>query len=152
MEKLMNSSVSSNEGRVSNFFRSLFDYRKNEKTVMIVEDDELLKPYLLKILYSIDPKMGVTWVKNVKEAKEELRMKTYCDLIISDCLLANGENGVELLNYRNQLNLNIPFIMISGLKLETINKYVGNVGDFKNFLQKPFKEQECRQIVLDSLH
>lgn len=121
------------------------------RSVMIVEDDLLLKPFLERVLHSVRGDVEVMWTTSFEQAEQLLR-KRAVDLVISDCLLFGSKTGVDLWNYCRKKYPKIPFMLISGLQSTTIKGFAaGAKEEFPPFLQKPLFIGECRSAVQNLL-
>ena len=56
----------------------------HHRDVLVIEDDEFLRPALARILYSIDPNLNLRWITNYEQGRQAIHQQKP-DLIISDC-------------------------------------------------------------------
>lgn len=119
----------------------------NLKRILFVEDDDTLAFIISKKIEYLGYK--ITICKNGKDAIQNLSSPLRFDLVISDNILPYY-SGIEILKYiRQDLNSNIPFILISFdssiyLK-ETFYKSKGT-----SFINKPFDFELLLKAIQDS--
>jgi signal transduction histidine kinase/CheY-like chemotaxis protein len=123
---------------------NLYEF-KGQKTILIVEDDDLILKYNEKILESND--FTILTAKNGIEAMDIFnKNRDKIDLVITDVIMPKM-SGIELVNdllLNIKPNLNVLFI--SGYSPEVINipeKYIQD----NYFLQKPFTASQLIQRV-----
>lgn len=114
----------------------LLDNTSSLDGVVYIIDDEL---DILSVLTEMLAPFGFTikQFSNGQEAVMNLK-KDRPDLIISDINMPNM-NGIELLKYCNDSNIDIPIIFISGMISKEIMLDCINHGAY-GFIEKPFKE------------
>ena len=117
------------------------------RSVLIIEDDLFLKPAITNTLLAVDAGLAVHWATTVAEAKRRIADDPP-GLLIVDCLLGGGANGMELWEYCRQNYPEIPFLMVSGLGAESLRKLAAPAeAAVPELLQKPFLLRDFRQRV-----
>lgn len=119
-----------------------------KKKVLYIEDDDIIAFIISKKLEFNG--YDIVLCKNGKDAIEQLTKCNKYDLIISDNVLP-CISGIDVLKHiRENLNYNIPFILISfdgSLYLkETFYKYKGT-----KFIKKPFNFDTLLKTIQDPL-
>lgn len=104
--------------------------------VLLVEDDTSLGASLEK--YLKNEGQGVTWAKNLNEAKSLL--KDVYQVIILDWMLPDGQ-GIDLLRELRQKHDQTPVVMLTA-KTELIDKVLGLESGANDYLTKPFEPRE----------
>lgn len=123
-----------------------YDYKK----VLLVEDDVTQFGVLEELIVEINPNVIIDWEGSVEGAinriqtamSSPLEVKNY-DLIISDIFLSDGDSGIDLLKFCNDLNPKMECFLISAyskekLKLKALDvpDYIRKPIDFNLFYQK----------------
>lgn len=85
---------------------------KKSIRLLIIEDSEDDAELLVRKVTKSGYKIKYTRVESEKEMKSALQQEAW-DLIISDYSLPNF-TGLSAINLINQLNIDIPFIIVSG--------------------------------------
>ncbi|MBM1107090.1 response regulator transcription factor [Aurantibacter crassamenti] len=121
---------------------------KNQSSVLLAEDDELLATLIKHRL----EKGGYQVILNRdgKEVKEHLNM-SIPDIIICDIMMPYF-SGMELIDFvRNELNSNVPIIIISsaGNEENVLNAFELGANDF---LSKPISPSELLVRVAKELN
>jgi DNA-binding NtrC family response regulator len=125
-------------------------HEKKRLTILIVEDDVFLKPLMAKVVYENYPHANLLWTTSVQDGKK-LLVHEWPDLVIVDCLLGNGETGLDLWNYCRKYCSEIPFLMMSGLSQNSIRRLSSDpLLTLPPLIQKPFYSPECK-LMLDGL-
>jgi signal transduction histidine kinase/ActR/RegA family two-component response regulator len=116
-------------------------------TVLLVDDD----PAVMKVLCLGLERMGLTvhGFASAEEALEALPM-IQPQVIITDLMLGEGMNGVQLADVVAANHGNLPVILVSGnpdqlLQGEAYQRYA------KNLLSKPFSQQKLAALVREKL-
>jgi FixJ family two-component response regulator len=114
----------------------LQDNISNQEGLIYIIDDEL---NLLSVLTDMISPYGfsIKQFSNGQEAATSIK-KDRPDLIISDINMPNMD-GIELLKYCNDNNIDSPIIFISGMLSKEIMLDCINHGAY-GFIEKPFKE------------
>ena len=115
----------------------------SDKTVLIVEDTEMVAKVAIHILSSI----GFTVYKAEDAASAlELFDQHQIDLLFTDIILPNGMNGKELAEKIRDKNPKLPIIYTSGFtdgKLKHEDYQQDNV----EFLQKPYTKNGLLEVI-----
>ncbi len=115
----------------------------SDKTVLIVEDTEMVAKVAIHILSSI----GFTVYKAEDAASAlELFDQHQIDLLFTDIILPNGMNGKELAEKIRDKNPKLPIIYTSGFtdgKLKHEDYQQDNV----EFLQKPYTKKGLLEVI-----
>jgi DNA-binding NtrC family response regulator len=129
------------------FWSGRWLFAHSRRSVLVVEDDVFLKPAMARVLYSLDAEMNLRWASSLAEARQAIS-EDLPDLVISDCLLGPGGNGLELWRFCQKEKPDIPFLMITGLAPRSLQKLeAGPPQPLPRILQKPFLPSECRRAV-----
>lgn len=110
----------------------------DKKKLLLAEDDELLAA-LLNFRLEKDG-YEVQWSRNGREVKEHLN-EQMPDIIVSDIMMPYF-SGMELIDYvRNELNSNVPIIIISsaGNEENVLSAFELGANDF---ISKPISPSE----------
>jgi DNA-binding NtrC family response regulator len=120
------------------------------RAVLVVEDDVFLKPFLRRILRSIDPYITMHWAVSVESARMQLE-ETCFSMVIADCLLPNETSGLQVWEFCKANLPGTPFLMISGLSQKTIQYLHGDHRLVPPHLRKPFSAKDCRVKIREVL-
>jgi signal transduction histidine kinase/CheY-like chemotaxis protein len=112
------------------------------KTVLIVEDNELLRTTLKEQLQDIG--CQVFEAGTVEEARAIISQRTDLDYILSDLDLGKGPSGVDLAEWVNQQGYQIPGAIISGYLNAPIEKITAAGW---SHLQKPIQLKQLIAIL-----
>jgi CheY-like chemotaxis protein len=121
--------------------------KKDKIYKILVVDDE---PGIRELLFDILNFLGFQSIvaANGVEALETLA-RDKVDLIISDIRMPQM-NGIELLKAAKKQNPKIPFILVSGYKLNDVDKAFAD--EMANgFLAKPFEIDQIKNIIFNLL-
>ena len=113
---------------------------------LVAEDDFFMRPLLTRILYAVDQGMDITWVSSLEDSKIALQ-KTNYDLVIADYLLEGSGTGLDLWDYCRACHPKLPVLIISGTSLDTIKKSAGCENAKINYLNKPFRAEQCHYWI-----
>lgn len=80
--------------------------------ILLIEDEEPIRRVLVKILAEEDASYEVTEAENGKAGLNALKKKNF-DLVLCDIKMPKMD-GIEVLQEANSLDLNVPFIMLTG--------------------------------------
>lgn len=125
---------------------------KSQKTILFVEDDEMLRSTVKEFL----EKKGfiVVTAEKISDSKSKAQNQKF-DLIIMDYQLKNDETSDKLLNYLkdktslNNFNEHTPIIVLSGtLDSYSVRQFASHT---KNFLIKPVDNQTLLFKIYDVL-
>ncbi|MBS1958274.1 MAG: response regulator [Bdellovibrionales bacterium] len=124
----------------------------NHKSVYVVEDDLELSTVLDRVLKSIDHRVTLDWSTTAEEAIQTLNrawkngVKRPYDLIIVDVFLDGDQNGLDLWNLCKREYPDIPVVLTSAHKLNSLFPKDMDPDDIPIFLQKPFSINECKKL------
>ncbi len=121
----------------------------NERSLLIIEDDEMMRELISESLSEDFGQINMT--SSISEAKDLLLNNTY-DCICIDIGLSDG-NGAEIVKYINDWdpaqNKDTPKVVISGFINDTFKEKFSET--FEGILAKPFKPGDLQAIVLIAL-
>ena len=80
--------------------------------ILLIEDEEPIRRVMVKILAEEDASYEVTEAENGKAGLNALKKKNF-DLVLCDIKMPKMD-GIEVLQEANSLDLNVPFIMLTG--------------------------------------
>ncbi len=80
--------------------------------ILLIEDEEPIRRVLVKILAEEDASYEVTEAENGEAGLNALKKKNF-DLVLCDIKMPKMD-GIEVLQEANSLDLNVPFIMLTG--------------------------------------
>ncbi|WP_370930894.1 ATP-binding protein [Bartonella sp. DGB1] len=118
-------------------------------TILYAEDEDTVRMGAVRILKSRG--YNLLEARSGAEALEILRNNNSVDLIISDVVMPEMD-GATLLNEVQKLNINVPFIFVSGYAEDVFAKNLPKDMKF-TFLPKPFSLKEiatCVKQILDN--
>jgi DNA-binding NtrC family response regulator len=131
----------------SNAWEWLLNWKPHPpRRVLVVEDDELAKPILARILYSLNDELSLTWVKNAKAAKRCLEKEAF-DLVITDVVLEGEGTGMDIHRYCSRHCPETAVVITSGLSREAIEKKTGHRVDDLAYMQKPIVPRISREKI-----
>lgn len=124
------------------------DTNENIKTVMIVDDDDILSSALCDFLN--DEGLEVVTASNGQEALKILDTRPLPDLIFTDMTMPEM-NGAELVNrLRNNVRtLKVPVILSSAV--EEVERIAGQIGA-QGYLKKPFRLAAMNELIRSHIH
>ena len=130
----------------------------SQKSVYVVEDDIELSTVMDRVLKSINRDVSLDWSTSAEEAIQNIRtaakmgiVRPY-DLIIVDVFLDGSQNGLDLWNLCKQEYPEIPVVLTSASRLESLFSDENGDMDIPIFLQKPFSMSECKQLFKSLLN
>jgi DNA-binding NtrC family response regulator len=124
----------------------------DKKRVLIIEDDVTLKTFLAGILYSVSPKVDISWYLTADEALWELSQLNPnsvldYDLIISDIVTPGITDGIDVWKVCNRDYPSLPVVLTSGASFDEFIQDVSWRSGLPPFLPKPLKVESCKQII-----
>lgn len=133
------------------------DY-KEQKSVLIVEDDTTAV-FLLKLaLNKTGSFAAFDWVSNAKEALKHISQRSEnghkkpYDLIIIDVYLEGRETGLDLWDALAKQNMNVlPVLVTSSISEGRFSELVAASKFTPRYLRKPFKVESCAKVISDLL-
>ena len=120
---------------------------RTPKNVLVVEDDEVMKPIFARALYQLNDRLNLSWAPSVREAQRFLEAGPF-DLVITDVCLEGDGTGMDLQRYLSEKFPDVPVVVTSGLSREAILSREGVDVDERDFIPKPVNLQLC----LDKIH
>ena len=131
---------------LAEWFR-LQNLKDDPKAVLVVEDDVLLRPVVARTLSAIDTKLDLIWATSGQEALDVIRSREL-SLVIADCLLGPGQNGLDLWKECKKAHPQTPFLMISGLGPKTLaGLRPPGIEGLPELVEKPLHMQELRDRI-----
>jgi|GEM_PF-1778103 len=136
-----------------------FDKEKEEKRVLLVEDDISQIDLIEELINDINPDVSVDAYLTAEEALEAIEMskkleneKSY-DVIISDVFLKGAANGIDLWSYCKEYFPKSPVVIISSFDEPTLKELFSGEFDEVDYIQKPisfemFNEQVGRKLAI----
>lgn len=115
--------------------------------LLIVEDDRSLLPIFDWIIRQENPQLAYHWCTSLSQARESLRNHHY-GLILSDFLLEEGSNGLELFELNSGSRDPSKFVLMSGLELARICRFEG--AHRPRMLAKPLEIEEVRELIREA--
>jgi len=120
------------------------------ETILVVEDEPALRELVQEILQKkgyrvLDAATGVEALKLWEQHKEDI------DLLLTDMMMPDGVGGRELAERVLQERADLKVIYSSGYSLDTVGNGT-QLGDGRNFLQKPYDPETLAQMVRDCLN
>jgi len=122
--------------------------RANGEVVLVVEDDSDLCALMVRSLRSLD--YEVLEANSGGAALEILRSATEVDLLLTDVVLSEGMNGVELAEEALRVRPDLRVLYMSGYTEDAI-VHQGQLGDDVQFLQKPFRRLDVARAARRAL-
>ena len=111
--------------------------------ILLVEDEEGILDVVSEMLTSLGYR--VTSARNGPEALRILESGQEFELLLSDIVMPQGMNGVELAQEAKRLNKGIKVLLTSGYAGDVLERH-GGVDEFK-VIRKPFRSAELAQSV-----
>jgi CheY-like chemotaxis protein len=120
------------------------------ETILVVEDEPALRELVQEILQKkgyrvLDAATGVEALKLWEQHKEDI------DLLLTDMMMPEGVSGRELAERVLQERSDLKVIYSSGYSLDSVSSGT-QIGDGRNFLQKPYDPETLAQMVRDCLN
>ena len=120
-----------------------FDYKP---CILIVEDDEDIREFLIKDLIEISN--NIHQAQDGQEALDILE-KTIPDVIISDIRMPNVD-GIELLQALRDRGKNIPFVILSAYGDKLVTQTALKLGAF-DFVAKPYQREKLFDVMANAI-
>jgi len=116
--------------------------------ILLVEDDSAFGSALFRVLKQSFGRIQVRMTATAEEGMEFLDKETF-DLIVADYTLAGPGTGLDLWTKccRPGKNARTPFVMISGLAVESYLEVASRCASAPLFLPKPFSVNEFRSLI-----
>ncbi len=112
--------------------------------VLVVEDSDMVRDYAMSVLTSLG--YSVTGAADGPEALSLLDAGLQLDLLLSDVLLPNGMNGLELAEAVHQRRPGLPVLFMSGY-IENVDVHHSRLDPSTNLLLKPFRRASLATMV-----
>jgi CheY-like chemotaxis protein len=116
--------------------------------VLIVEDDPDLRSLVIRMLQSLG--YGVLDANSGLPALEILRSPAEVDLLLTDVVLPEKMNGVELVEEALRLRPDLRVLFMSGYTEDAV-LHPGRLAEGVPFLQKPFRMAEVARAARKAL-
>lgn len=116
------------------------------KKVLLVDDNASSREVLSSALKSAE--LSITEAYNGKEATKKLEEESF-DLIISDEVMPRM-SGLDLFSYCRNKNIDIPFILMTGLRLQELS-LPPELKDKITVVEKPFQLPELKISIMELL-
>lgn len=114
-----------------------------KKTILIAEDEDVLRELLSELLESYDYK--VTAVSNGTEVLKNLNTKVLPDLLIIDQKMPDID-GLSCIKKIKELNYDLPIILASGSQSEELNQ--AEISRLVNrIINKPYNFEEMLSVI-----
>ena len=113
-------------------------------TVMVVEDDPLVRAYMVNCLQSLGYR--VVSCSNGREALSLIVSGQPLDLVVADTVMPGGISGVELADQTAGLRPKLPILLTSGYAVESLAAK-GRYRPSTPFLPKPFSRDTLGSAV-----
>lgn len=136
------------------WFGELTDMSRNERKILVVEDDICLETIVSRILFEVDPNIEYTWVSSAEAAKDKLKRENF-SMVLADLFLEGTETGLDLWQYCEEKYPELPVIIMSGMGVDKFFDLIGPSNITPTYIPKPFYPGECKQVIqslLDSGH
>lgn len=105
------------------------------KKILIIEDDPYWKFILAKTAHMISDSPEIFQAESSKAARDILNSNNFFDLVISDFVLGDDENGIQL--WRSSARAQaMPFVLISGKSSSEILEQSGGNKNLPKLLSK----------------
>jgi PAS domain S-box-containing protein len=118
------------------------------EVALVVEDDDDLRSLLVRVLSSLG--YGVLEANSGAPALEILRSPTEVDLLLTDVVLPERMNGIELVEEALRAQPDLHVLYMSGYTEDAI-LHQGRLVDGVQFLQKPFRMAEVARAARKAL-
>lgn len=111
--------------------------------ILVVEDDETLRPFLSKLTSKIAP-CQVDWATSGAKALFKVRETDY-DLIILDIYLGGTLTGFDLWERCKNWRPHTPIVIMSGVNQDVIAKFIRDPLLDQLYLAKPLLVSDCKE-------
>jgi PAS domain S-box-containing protein len=122
--------------------------KANNKTALVVEDDEGLRKLIVRMLTSLHYEVHAA--DSAQAALELLESPADFDVLLTDVVLPGGMSGCDLGKEVARLGSNIPVVYMSGYA-ESAARDHGGIDQHSQFLQKPFRVVQLARAVQSAL-
>lgn len=125
-------------------------YKVKIQKILIVEDDNMLKPLWSFVTSKVSRQNKIDWVTTEMDAEEllnrSIKERSPYDLIIIDIMLEGPRNGFDLYAKFGDI-YHDRIIITSGLQYQSYNGYLDNSHTLPFCLEKPLVPVECIEAV-----
>ena len=128
----------------SEFFGYAWLLKQPCKKILVVEDDPFMKAVIPRLIRNVNDDTNVNWASSFEVAAEILNRDTNYDLVIADYRLEGLKNGIDLYNHCQKHYPKIPFIVISGLSLQSIRSQSRVCAPKFAYLSNPLQVKQFR--------
>jgi CheY-like chemotaxis protein len=118
------------------------------KKVLVVDDDAVVRNFMMRILKPYEDELDVITAKNGKEAAEIIT-KNKIDLVVTDINMPEMD-GFELLAHMTQTRPNTPVFVMTGNWSAAVEERLKAFGPVKYF-EKPMNIDVFTEALLDEL-
>jgi two-component system cell cycle sensor histidine kinase/response regulator CckA len=118
-----------------------------EETLLIAEDEEIVKMYLKRILERAGYKVILT--DNGDDAVARFRENDDISLVLSDVVMP-GKSGREMLDEIRKMKPGIKVVFISGYAAHTMSEK-GIIEQGVEFIMKPFQKNDLLKKIREVL-
>jgi DNA-binding NtrC family response regulator len=123
----------------------------SRKKVLLVEDNETFRPILQSLVQHIDAGLQVIVADSVQSAlqaiEEHSALGRKIDLIISDISYGTIHSGLAIWEAAQKFLPLSEFLLISESSLDDLLAAFDNEDNPPNYLPKPFRSDQCRDMV-----
>jgi PAS domain S-box-containing protein len=112
------------------------EVRGGSETILIVEDDDMVRTYVESQLASLGYRVLTT--RNGQEALEVLHQDRPVDLLFTDVVMPGGMNGPQLAEAARRLRPTLKVLYTSGYAENSIGN-LGRIGHGVDLLSKPYQ-------------
>lgn len=116
--------------------------------ILLVENDEGIRHFMQVKLFKDG--FNVSVAANGLHALQILKSGRHFDLIISDMKMP-GKSGLELLSEAKKLNIQTPFLMVTGYA-DTSKVKAAQAYGVKDILVKPIRHQELVDKIMEYIN
>lgn len=137
------SSESSSKGLSSSDIVTFFKNEKEEKKILLVEDDISQIELIEELINELNPDTSVDWYFSAEEALvkleeiQKLKNERDYDLIIADIFLKGFTNGLDLWGYCKKYYPSSKVLVISSFDEDTLQEVFSGEFDDIHYIQKP---------------
>ncbi len=115
--------------------------RNKEKTILIAEDEDILRELLAELLQSYN--YNVLTTCSGMEALESVKLGPI-DLLLIDQKMP-GMSGTDCITEIRKTNLLIPIVLVTGSQLE--DRYINSIRGANRIIKKPYNFEELLTII-----
>lgn len=120
-----------------------------ERRVLIVEDDQSLRPLWEKVLENKDVPIKVDWATTLDEAERLIRFRyrngAPYHLVVADIFLDGPGSGIDLWNRYGEESM--EFVFVSGLPISKFELLMSLNYGSPLYFKKPLNYTKCSEIA-----